>query len=248
MHMCVCIIKVGDVDGVRICGLLLQAGPLSASRTAAPSLLQWGSGAHAGSAASPGMLHDLFARVGGPDGTAASPVGVKAMVYIRSGHVIGDNMWLWRADHTGGAAVSYSSNACENGLLVDGDDVIMYGLAVEHTERDLTLWRGERGRTFFYQSELPYGVTQSQFGAMGYVGYRVADSVRAHDGWGIGVYCFFRDHNVSVASGIAVPEALVQRFSAPLSVFLNGHGGIEHVINRHGGASVGPQTSVNYVC
>eukprot|EP00966_Prymnesium_polylepis_P007919 182407-Prymnesium_polylepis.1 len=45
------------------------------------------------------------------------------------------------------------------GLVVDGDDVTMYGLAVEHTEEDLTLLNGERGQTYFYQSELPYGVT-----------------------------------------------------------------------------------------
>ena len=43
----------------------------------------------------------------------------------------------------------------------------MYGLAVEHTLKDLTVWRGERGRTFFYQSELPYGVNQAQFGDHG---------------------------------------------------------------------------------
>jgi len=45
-----------------------------------------------------------------------------------------------------------------------------YGLAVEHAEQDLTVWNGERGRTYFYQSELPYGVTQADYGDKGYAG------------------------------------------------------------------------------
>lgn len=141
-------------------GLLLQAGPLGPSRTMSPVLLQWGTGGYAGNAASPGMLQDVFVRVGGPDGTSSSPVGVKTMIHIASGNVIGDNLWLWRADHAADGPVTDKDNVCLNGLVVDGDDVTMYGLAVEHTLADLTVWAGERGRTFFYQSELPYEVTQ----------------------------------------------------------------------------------------
>lgn len=243
------IFSIGDVDGVRLAGLLLQAGPPHpGSGAVAPSLVQWGMGTHAGSAKSPGMLHDIFMRVGGPDGMPGSPVAVTTMLMIRSGHVIGDNLWLWRADHTGKGTVSYESNRCDHGLLVEGDDVSMYGLAVEHAEKDLTVWSGERGRTFFYQSELPYGVTQAQFGDQGYAGYRVADGVQTHDARGVGVYAFFRDHNVSVASGIVCPPALESSFIAPLTVFLSGHGGIRHVINDKGNASMAPTTTVNYVC
>ena len=36
---------------------------------------------------------------------------------------------------------------------------------------DLTDWRGESGSTFFYQSELPYDVTQAEYGDKGYTGY-----------------------------------------------------------------------------
>ena len=247
------VISIGDVDGVRIAGVILQAGPPHpVTKAAAPALLEWGTGRHAGDGAHPGFLHDVFARVGGPDGTISSPVAANAMLHIRSGHVIGDNMWLWRADHAIGGPIIYSSNRCANGLLVDGDDVTMYGLAVEHAEEDLTVWSGERGRTYFYQSELPYGVTQQQYGSKGFAGYRVAATVRAHAGWGIGVYSFFRDYNVTVRSGIVAPAALESSFFNSLSVFLNGHGGIEHVINDKGGASIcgrgGPKTSIHYVC
>ena len=55
-------------------------------------------------------------------------------------------------------------NHVNHGLYVKGDDVIAYGLAVEHTLEDLTIWDGERGQVYFYQSELPYGVDQASFG------------------------------------------------------------------------------------
>lgn len=75
----------------------------------------------------------------------------------------------------------------------------------------------------------------------------MAPHVTAHSAWGVAVYCFFRDYNVTVASGIVVPPALEHKFVAPLSVILNGNGGIVHVINDKGGSSMGKHT-VNYVC
>jgi hypothetical protein len=242
------VVSVGNVDGVRVAGLLLQAGPAQGT-TSAPALLQWGTttSTFAGDAKSPGFIHDVFARVGGPDGDTSSPVAVQTMLHIHNGNVIGDNMWLWRADHADGP-VTYESNRCDHALVVDGDDVTMYGLAAEHTEKDLTVWNGERGRTYFYQSELPYIVTQAQFGTPGYAGYRVSPSVKSHNAWGVGVYCFFRDHNVTVKSGIVAPAALENSFTHPMTVFLNGKGGILHVINDKGGASEGPDSSWHYYC
>ena len=275
------LVQVADgVDGVRVAGIILQAGPPAGSSSSssvdatAPVLLQWGGTAttnatssggattppwshsrpssrpsrYAGNPASPGFLHDVFARVGGPDGTPANPVAASTMVHIHSGNVIGDNLWLWRADHAKGAPVAYTSNRCRNGLVVDGDDVTFYGLAVEHAEQDLTVWNGERGATYFYQSELPYGVTQSEYGDPGYAGYRVAESVKAHQAYGTGVYCFFRDHVVNVTSAIVAPAALESSFVNPLTVFLNGNGGIRHILNDKGNFSFGPQTAVNYLC
>jgi hypothetical protein len=146
------IISVGDVDDVRIAGLLLQAGPPGSTNTTSPALLQWGNGGYAGTASAPGVVSDVFGRVGGPDGTAASPVAADIMFHIKSGNVIVDDTWLWRADHAAGAAVTYESNRCQHGLVVDGDDVVAYGLAVEHVEQDLTIWNGNNGKVFFYQS------------------------------------------------------------------------------------------------
>lgn len=219
-------ISVANVDGVRVAGVLLQAGNKPTS-----ALLQWGEGSYAGDAAAPGVLSDVFARVGGPD---TSPVQAATMVALNSSHVIGDNLWLWRADHTVSGLVKNSENPCESGLVVRGDDVTMYGLAVEHTLGDLTRWHGERGQTYFYQSEMPYDATQANYGDRGYVGYRVDEGVAAHDAWGVGVYHFFRDAAVTVQQGIKVPAALEARVTSPLSVYLNGNGTMLHVINSDG--------------
>lgn len=96
------VIKVGNVDGVKVSSLLLQAGPKKT-----PSLLVWGEQGYAGSAASPGAIHDVFARVGGPD---TEEVQTDIMLQINSGNVIIDDTWLWRADHDTSGLVSASKN------------------------------------------------------------------------------------------------------------------------------------------
>ena len=245
----------GNVDGVRIAGLLLQAGAPAAGVTTgatgrSPALLRWGgaNSTYGGSAASPGFLQDIFARVGGPDGSVASPVAAESMVEINAGHVVGDNFWLWRADHSAAGAVTYETNQVSNGLVVNGDDVTIYGLAVEHTLKDLTLWNGERGRTYFYQSELPYIVTREEYETPGYVSYRVGANVKAHNAWGIGVYTNFVNDAVLVKSGIVCPAAVEKNFIAPLCVKLAQLGGLSHVINDKGAPCTGNKTTVSYVC
>ena len=71
--------------------------------------------------------------------------------------VIIDNTWLWRADHTVNGLVYNYSNPVFNGLVVTGNDVIAYGLAVEHTLADLVAWTG--GATS--RAVLPIDVGQS---------------------------------------------------------------------------------------
>ena len=56
-------IEVAKVDGVKISGVLLQAGEVNAE-----ALLKWGDGTPwPGFEDSPGIMHDIFARVGGSD-------------------------------------------------------------------------------------------------------------------------------------------------------------------------------------
>jgi len=234
-------ITVGNVDGVRIAGVLLQAGTVGI-----PTLLEWGNGEYAGDPNNPGFLYDCFARVGGPYDPHVTPVASEKMVVINSGNVVGDNLWLWRADHDKVGTVYNKMNPCDTGIQVNGDNVTMYGLAVEHTLKNLTEWNGENGNVYFYQSEYPYDVT-SDYGDQGYVSYKVNSAVQSHHAWGVGVYSYFRDYPVIVSSGIETPTGANIHFTNSLSVFLNGKGQISHVINHEGDAvnAIGEQS---YVC
>ena len=80
-------------------------------------------------------------------------------------------------------------------------------------QKDIVLWSGERGASYFFQAELPYDVSSYP-----YSGYTVADHVKVHESHGAGVYHFFRDHPVTVQSGIKCPKAMEDSFHSPLSV------------------------------
>ena len=59
-----------------------------------------------------------------------------------------------------------------------------------------------------------------------------------------------RDYNVTVRSGISSPPSLEVSFHSPLSVYLNGKGRIEHVINDKGNwtSLEGGDGDVAYYC
>ena len=44
----------------------------------------------------------------------------------------------------------------KTGLIVNGDRVTIYGLFSEHFQEYQTVWNGDGGRLYFYQSEMPY--------------------------------------------------------------------------------------------
>lgn len=191
-------IEVGNVNGVRIAGVLLEAG-----FGATDSLLKVGNAGYAGSAQEPVVLSDVFARVGGTN--ASGSVQAKKMVQVNTSNTIIDNVWLWRADHDVGGLVYESRNPSDTGLEVNGDNVTGYGLACEHTLADMLVWNGNGGKSYFYQSEYPYDVTQANYGDKGYVAYKVGDNVTSHQAYGIGAYSFFRDNAVTVENGIKAP-------------------------------------------
>ena len=70
---------------------------------------------------------------------------------------------------------------------------------------------------------------------LGYSGYVVANHVTFHTAYGVGVYSFFRDHDVHVKTAIRAPiyKPTIQ-FVHPFTVFLSGKGSIEHVLNDKG--------------
>jgi len=162
-------------------------------------------------------------------------------------HVIIDNSWFWRADHDNYGEVKSSHNPSYHGIEVNGNDVIVYGLASEHLLRDLVSWNGENGQAYFYQSEFPYDVTQDNFGTPGYVSYRVNSNVQNHHAYGIGAYCYFRDYTVTAVNAIGTGTSSNVQFVASFTLYLAGNGGIAHVINGKGNA-VNSSSSHTYVC
>ncbi len=55
-----------------------------------------------------------------------------------------DDVWAWRADH--GAGVGWTVNRANTGVIVNGNNVKAYGLAVEHFQKDEVIWNGQNGR------------------------------------------------------------------------------------------------------
>ena len=226
-------ITVDDVDGFRLSGVVIDAGPVES-----PVLLEVGQNGHHGThTADPSSLQDVFFRIGGPwIGKAVTTLVVHA------DDTIIDDVWAWRADHGAGAA--WTVNTANTGLVVNGDDVTAYGLFVEHYQQYQTVWNGERGRTIFYQSEMPYDPpSQAAWTSptgLGYASYKVADSVAVHEAWGLGVYCFFSQGiDILAARGLEVPKKPRVRMHDMVTVFLTGNGGIEKTINDAGVAEVG---------
>jgi len=75
--------------------------------------------------------------------------------------------------------------------------------------------------------------------------------VTNHEGQGVGVYHFFRDYPVTVASGIVTKDSIggAINFAAPLGVYLSGQGTMTHVLDDQGGET-GPAegTGAQWVC
>lgn len=152
-----------------------------------------------------------------------------------------DNIWLWRADHGQEPSfVGWDVNASQNGLTVNGHDVTAYGLFVEHFQGYQTLWNGERGSTYFYQSEIPYDVPNQgvwqQNGEKGYPSYKVANQVTTHTAKGLGVYCNFLDKDVQLENAIETPTGPGIMMLHMVTIWLGVETGtaINHIINGQG--------------
>ncbi|GAB2821232.1 hypothetical protein GCM10027176_27010 [Actinoallomurus bryophytorum] len=238
-------LTVADVPGVDIAGLTIDAGPVES-----PALLRVGTPhARRGSRATdPTALQDVFFRVGGPHlGKAATSL------QVNSDHTILDDIWAWRADH--GTGVGWTRNTAGTGVVVNGDDVTATGLFVEHYQKYNLVWNGERGRTVFFQNELPYDAPDQtawqHHGVDGWAAYKVADRVRTHAAWGLGSYIYTNvDPSLHATNAFEVPAAPGVRMHDLLTVSLNKAGTIDHVINGVGDpvtpAYQGPSNVVAY--
>lgn len=232
------VLLIADVPGVAVAGLLIDAGPRSSH-----VLMEVGPrGANGDHRANPTLLADIFFRVGG-----AAVGNAETCLEINSHHVIGDHLWIWRADHgdrdAGRVHVGWTESRGRHGLVVNGDHVTCYGLFVEHFQGWQTVWNGEDGRTLFYQNELPYDPpSQAAWRAdsdRGWAAYKVADHVRRHEAVGLGVYAnFTADPTIVLASAIEVPDAPGVQVSNVTTISLGGgKGTIAHPVNGSGAAA-----------
>ncbi|WP_426506922.1 adenylyl cyclase [Dactylosporangium sp. McL0621] len=232
---------IADSKGISVSGIMIDAGTVNS-----PALMQVGTklgGAlNLGDANDPTVLHDVFFRVGGPHVGKAD-----VSLEVNSDHVILDDIWAWRADHGVAGSVGWDVNTGRNGVIVNGDDVLATGLFVEHYQQYNVIWNGERGKTIFFQNELPYDppnqAAWQHDGVLGWAAYKVNDKVKTHELWGGGAYIFTNvDPTIHAAHGFEVPNRPGVKLHDILTVNLSA-GTIDHVVNDTG-APVATETGV----
>jgi hypothetical protein len=222
--------QVADVDGVRIDGLLFDAGTTNSA-----ALLTVGTaGSTVSHASNPISIQDVFFRIGGDIAGKAT-----ASLVVNAGNTLVDDIWAWRADHGNAGTVGWTTNTADNGLIVNGNNVLATGLFVEHYQKYEVTWNGQGGETIFFQNEMPYD-PPNQAAWMngttnGYAAYKVASNVTTHQAYGLGSYCYFNvNPAVNSARAIEAPNTAGVQFRDLLTVSLGGVGTITNVINTTG--------------
>ena len=231
--------------GAKLSGMIFDAGPQNSR-----ALLWLGpSGGHDAATADPTLVQDVFFRIGG-----ATPGQATDSLVVDRPNAVLDNIWAWRADH--GAGVGWTANTADTGVVVNGDNVTAYGLFVEHYQKAQVIWNGQGGTDIFFQNEMPYD-PPSQAAWMagpaqdGYPAFLVSPRVTSFQGYGMASYCFFElGIPIQASTAFQVPGTPGVQMHDLLTRFLNGSGGIQHVVNDTGAAvnsaSPGPSDVVSY--
>ena len=245
-----------DQPGIIVSGLIFDAGTVES-----PILLQVGvpHSTEKGDPSNPITLHDIYFRVGGPYIGKAD-----ICLQVNSNHVLIDHTWVWRADHGlepfngvngfEGDNERWLANIGRNGVVVNGDNVTVTGLFVEHYQEYNVIWNGEGGRVFFFQNELPYDPpTQNDWraddGALGWAAYKVNDTVKEHELHGGGVYCYNRNNpDIISEHGFQVPTNVAGiKMKRIYTRNLSGPGTVNSVINGVGAKVDSNTKGPNYV-
>jgi hypothetical protein len=245
--------------GVKISGLIVDAGPVNS-----PVLVSVGvPGLTAGTAANPDLIQDVYFRIGGAETT---PVSATVSLLDNASHSIIDDVWAWRADHGANTSVTgpqgqvgagWTYNQGDTGVVVNGDDVTAYGLAVEHYQKTEVIWNGQGGTNIYFQNELPYDApSQSVWNQspthLGYPAFEVSPNVTSFNGYGMGSYAVFIYTNATLwdsmayeapnKPGVVFTDAMDLFISSTCSV--NGNcptpsqsGGLQSVIDGVGGTA-----------
>jgi hypothetical protein len=248
--------------GVKVSGLIVDAGPVNS-----PALVSVGTPLLPGSAADPDTIQDVYFRIGGAETT---PVSATVSLLDNASHSIIDDVWAWRADHGANASVTgpqgqvgagWTYNRGDTGVVVNGDDVTAYGLAVEHYQKTEVIWNGQGGTNIFFQNELPYDPpTQAAWdktpAQLGYPAFEVSPNVTSFNGYGMASYVVFIYTNATLQDAMAyqAPDKPGVKFTDAGDLFIsstcsvNGtcptpgqSGGLQSVIDGAGG----PATDAN---
>ena len=230
---------VTNADDLIIAGILFDAGGIESENL----LHMKGSNAKE---AVPSLIADVYFRVGGT--VTNDPAKTKTCITIDQDNVIGDNLWVWRADH--GDKVGWDLNTCPNGIVINGDNISMYALMVEHFNEYQTVWNGNNGQIVMYQSEVPYDVPSPEVWKShggetdGFASIKVNDDVEGFTATGIGIYLYNRDNVIPMHCAMEIPDREGVKVHHLITVMLTGHPGMEHGINDAGSAVVtGGQTA-----
>ena len=236
-------LAVSDVDGVRVAGILFDAGTTNSNNLMTVGVK--GSGVR--HIDNPTTVQDVYFRIGG----AVAGKATNSLT-VNSNDTIIDHIWAWRADH-GTLPTGWNVNKADYGVIVNGDSVLATGLFVEHYQKFQVLWNGNNGKTIFFQNEMPYDVPSqgdwnSAPGVNGYASYKVADNVTNHEGWGLGAYAFMSltgqvSTHIKTAHAFEVPRASGVRLHDLVTVSLHGFGEVTHIVNDQGELS--PDDSTN---
>ena len=226
-------ITIGDVDGVRIKGMFIDAGTTNSA-----SLLTVGTPAGVGvsRAANPVTIQDVFFRIGGSIAGKAS-----VSLTVNSSDTVVDHIWAWRADHGNPGTYGWTINTADTGVVVNGNNVLATGLFVEHYQKYEVIWNGQGGRIIFFQNEKPYD-PPNQAAWMngtkkGYAAIKVADAVNTFDAIGLGSYVVFTNDNlIANFNSYESPVKPGIKWTNMANVSLGGQGVINTFVN-----GVGPQ-------
>ena len=255
--------------GVKISGLIVDAGPVNS-----PVLVSVGiPGLTAGTAANPDTIQDVFFRIGGAETT---PVSATVSLLDNASHSIIDDVWAWRADHGANTSVTgpqgqvgagWTYNKGDTGVVVTGDNVTAYGLAVEHYQKTEVFWAGQGGTNIFFQNELPYdppsqAAWNKSATQLGYPAFAVSPNVTSFNGYGMASYVVFIYTNATLWDSMAyqAPNKPGVKFTDAGDLFIsstcsvNGNcptpgqsGGLQSVIDGAGGSATdaNPTTMVD---
>jgi hypothetical protein len=214
-------------------------------------------------AADPDLIQDVFFRIGGAETT---PVSATVSLLDDASYSIIDDVWAWRADHGANTSVTgpqgqvgagWTYNKGDTGVVVSGDNVTAYGLAVEHYQKTEVIWTGQGGTNIFFQNELPYDVpSQAVWNQsatqLGYPAFEVSRNVKSFNGYGMGSYVVFIYTNATLWDSMAyeAPNNPGVKFTDAMDLFIsstcsvNGNcptpsqsGGLQSVIDGVGGTA-----------